>query len=76
MAAAIGAGLPIHEPSGNMILDVGGGTTEVAVISLSGIVYSESSRVGGDRMDESIVQYLKHETEIRIIVSSSLLDPT
>ncbi len=66
MAAAIGAGLPISEPSGNMILDVGGGTTEVAVISLSGIVYSESSRVGGDRMDESIIQYLKEKYNILI----------
>ena len=66
MAAAIGAGLPISEPSGNMILDVGGGTTEVAVISLSGIVYSESSRVGGYRMDESIIQYLKQKYNILI----------
>ena len=66
MAAAIGAGLPISEPSGNMILDVGGGTTEVAVISLSGIVYSESSRIGGDRMDESIIQYLKQKYNILI----------
>lgn len=59
MAAAIGAGLPITEPSGNMIVDIGGGTTEVAVISLSGVVYSKSSRVGGDIMDETIVQYIK-----------------
>ncbi len=66
MAAAIGAGLPISEPSGNMILDVGGGTTEVAVISLSGIVYSESSRVGGYRMDEGIIQYLKQKYNILI----------
>lgn len=54
MAAAIGSGLPITEPSGNMIVDIGGGTTEVAVISLSGIVYSKSVRVGGDKMDEAI----------------------
>ena len=59
MAAAIGADLPITEPSGNMIVDIGGGTTEVAVISLSGIVYSKSSRVGGDIMDETIIQYIK-----------------
>ena len=59
MAAAIGAGLPITEASGNMIVDVGGGTTEVAVISLSGIVYAKSVRVGGDKMDEAIVQYMK-----------------
>lgn len=59
MAAAIGAGLPITEPSGNMIIDIGGGTTEVAVISLAGIVYSNSVRVGGDIMDETIIQYIK-----------------
>jgi len=59
MAAAIGAGLPIEEPVGNMIVDIGGGTTEVAVISLSGIVYSKSIRVAGDEMDEAIVQYIK-----------------
>ncbi len=59
MAAAIGAGLPVAEPSGNMIVDIGGGTTEVAVISLSGIVFSKSTRVGGDKMDEAIVQYAK-----------------
>ena len=61
MAAAIGAGLPITEASGNMIVDIGGGTTEVAVISLSGIVYAKSVRVGGDRMDEAIVQYMKRK---------------
>src|SRR2546427_11283532 len=55
MAAAIGAGLPITEPTGNMVVDIGGGTTEVAVISLSGIVFSKSVRVGGDKMDEAIV---------------------
>ncbi len=59
MAAAIGAGLPVHEPTGNMIVDVGGGTTEVAVISLGGIVTSRSIRVAGDEMDEAIVQYVK-----------------
>jgi rod shape-determining protein MreB len=58
MAAAIGAGLPIHEATGNMIIDIGGGTTEVTVISLGGIVYSKSVRVAGDKMDEAIVQYI------------------
>src|SRR5436190_1937182 len=61
MAAAIGAGLPITEPSGNMIVDIGGGTTEVAVISLAGIVMSKSIRVGGDRMDDAIVQHIKRK---------------
>jgi rod shape-determining protein MreB len=61
MAAAIGAGLPVTEPSGNMVVDIGGGTTEVAVISLSGIVYSQSVRVGGDKMDDAIVAYLKRK---------------
>ena len=55
MAAAIGAGLPVHEPTGNMVVDVGGGTTEVAMISLGGIVTSESIRVGGDEMDQAII---------------------
>ncbi|MDO8475572.1 MAG: rod shape-determining protein [Candidatus Rokubacteria bacterium] len=59
MAAAIGAGLPIQEPGGNMIVDMGGGTTEVAVISLSGIVISKSVRIAGDEMDEAIVQYIR-----------------
>ncbi len=59
MAAAIGAGLPVPEPGGNMIVDIGGGTTEVAVISLAGIVYSKSVRIAGDEMDEAIVQYMK-----------------
>src|SRR3989442_996238 len=59
MAAAIGAGLPIQEPGGNMIVDIGGGTTEVAVISLSGIVYAKSVRIAGDEMDEAIVQYIR-----------------
>ncbi|MGK5093538.1 rod shape-determining protein [Deltaproteobacteria bacterium TL4] len=66
MAAAIGAGLPITEASGNMIVDIGGGTTEVAVISLSGIVYSDSARVGGDKMDETIVQHIKHKYNLLI----------
>src|SRR5512133_1757676 len=61
MAAAIGAGLPVHEPAGNMIVDIGGGTTEVAVISLGGIVASESIRIAGDELDESIVNYVKKE---------------
>lgn len=59
MAAAIGAGLPVHEPTGNMIVDIGGGTTEVAVISLGGIVTAKSVRVAGDKMDEAIIQHLK-----------------
>lgn len=66
MAAAIGAGLPITEASGNMIVDIGGGTTEVAVISLAGIVYAQSVRVGGDKMDESIVQYMKRKYNLLI----------
>jgi rod shape-determining protein MreB len=66
MAAAIGADLPIHEASGNMIVDIGGGTTEVAVISLLGIVYSKSVRVGGDKMDESILNYLKRRFNVLI----------
>jgi rod shape-determining protein MreB len=59
VAAAIGVGLPIHEPSGNMIIDIGGGTTEMAVISLAGIVFSKSIRIGGDEMDDAIIQHLK-----------------
>ncbi|RTZ94329.1 MAG: rod shape-determining protein [Deltaproteobacteria bacterium] len=66
MAAAIGANLPITEASGNMIVDIGGGTTEVAVISLSGIVYSSSVRVAGDKMDEAIVQYVKRHYNLLI----------
>ena len=61
MAAAIGAGLPIHEPTGNMVVDIGGGTTEVAVISLGGIVSSLSIRVGGDELDQSIINWVKRE---------------
>ena len=59
MAAAIGAGMPVSEATGSMVLDIGGGTTEVAVISLNGIVYSESVRIGGDRFDESIINYVR-----------------
>lgn len=66
MAAAIGVGLPIEEPSGNMIVDIGGGTTEVAVISLSGVVYSRSMRVGGDVLDETIVNYIKRKYNLLI----------
>ena len=66
MAAAIGAGLPVHEPTGNMVVDIGGGTTEVAVISLGGIVTSLSVRIGGDEMDESIVQYIKRTYNLLI----------
>jgi rod shape-determining protein MreB len=66
MAAAIGAGLPVQEPAGNMIVDIGGGTTEVAVISLGGIVASESVRVGGDELDEAITQYVKKEYNLAL----------
>ena len=66
MAAAIGAGMPITEPTGNMIVDIGGGTTEVAVISLSGIVFSRSVRVGGDKMDEAISQFIKRKHNLLI----------
>jgi rod shape-determining protein MreB len=66
MAAAIGAGLPVAEPTGSMVLDIGGGTSEVAVISLGGIVVSESIRVGGDEQDEGIVNYCKHEHKLLI----------
>ncbi len=66
MAAAIGAGLTITEPSGNMIVDIGGGTTDIAVISLSGIVYSRSVRVAGNEMDESIIQYIKRKHNLLI----------
>ncbi len=82
MAAAIGVGLPVQEPAGNMIVDIGGGTTEVAVISLAGIVYSRSVRVGGDEMDEAIIQHIKREymlligertaEEIKITMGSAL----
>ncbi len=66
MAAAIGAGLPVHEPTGNMIVDIGGGTTEVAVISLGGIVTSKSIRIAGDEMDEAITNYVKRSYNLMI----------
>jgi len=66
MAAAIGAGLPVHEPTGNMIVDIGGGTTEVAIISLGGIVTSRSIRVGGDELDEAIIQHIKRRYNLMI----------
>lgn len=66
MAAAIGAGLPVEEPTGSMVVDIGGGTTEVAIISLGGIVTAKSIRVGGDELDESIVQYIKREYSLMI----------
>ena len=66
MAAAVGAGLPISEPNGNMIIDIGGGTTEIAVISMGGVVYSHSSKVGGDTMDENIIQYVKKKYNLLI----------
>ena len=66
MAAAIGAGLPVHEPTGNMVVDIGGGTTEVAVISLGGIVTSRSVRIGGDELDEAIIQYIKRTYNLMI----------
>jgi rod shape-determining protein MreB len=71
MAAAIGAGLPVTEPSGSMIVDIGGGTTEVAVISLGGIVYSRSVRVGGDKMDEAIISYIRRNHNLLIGESSA-----
>ena len=71
MASAIGAGLPIQEPSGNMIVDIGGGTTEVAVISLAGIVYSRSIRIAGDEMDEAIIQYIKRKYNLLIGVKTA-----
>ncbi|HEB41546.1 MAG TPA: rod shape-determining protein, partial [Candidatus Dependentiae bacterium] len=84
MAAAIGAGLPVQEPSGNMIVDIGGGTTEVAVISLKSIVFCRSIRVGGDEIDRSIVNYVKRKynlligertaEQIKIEIGSALLD--
>ena len=85
MAAAIGAGLPVHEPTGNMVVDIGGGTSEVAVISLGGIVTSLSVRVGGDELDNAIIQYIKKEyslmlgertaEEIKIAVGSAFPTP-
>ncbi|MCX8030746.1 MAG: rod shape-determining protein [Thermodesulfovibrionales bacterium] len=66
MAAALGVGLPVGEPSGNMIVDIGGGTTDVAVISIDGIVYSKAVRVGGDKMDEAIMAYIKRKYNLMI----------
>jgi len=66
IAAAIGAGLPISDPFGNMVVDIGGGTTDVAVISLNGIVYSESVKVAGDKMDEAIISYIKRKHNILV----------
>ncbi|HEX2043598.1 MAG TPA: rod shape-determining protein [Acidimicrobiales bacterium] len=66
MAAAIGAGLPVHEPTGNMVVDIGGGTTEVAVISLGGIVTSQSVRIGGDELDDAIITYIKKEYSLAL----------
>lgn len=66
MMAAIGAGLPVMEPAGNMVVDIGGGTTDVAVISLAGVVYSKSVRVAGDEMDESIIRYVKQKYNLLI----------
>ena len=85
MAAAIGAGLPVQEPIGNMIVDIGGGTTEVAVISLKSVVFCQSIRVGGDEMDVAIVQYVKRKynlligertaERIKIEIGSAMVDP-
>ena len=66
MAAAIGAGLPVSEASGSMIIDIGGGTTEVAIISLNGIVYSNSVRIGGDRFDQAIINYVRNTKRYEI----------
>ena len=71
MAAAIGAGLPVTEPTGSMVVDVGGGTTEVAVLSLGGIVYSRSVRVGGDKMDEAIIAYIRRNHNLLVGESSA-----
>jgi rod shape-determining protein MreB len=86
MAAAIGAGLPVNEPTGNMIVDIGGGTTDVAIISLGGIVTSRSIRIGGDEMDDSIIHYIKRTynlmigdrtaEEIKIQIGSAYLEDT
>src|SRR5271169_1208271 len=85
MAAAIGAGLTVEDPTGNMIVDIGGGTTEVAIISLKDVVYCKSVRVGGDEMDRAIVQYVKRKynlligektaEEVKIQIGSAMLDP-
>jgi len=71
MAAAIGAGLPVTEPTGSMVVDIGGGTTEVAVLSLGGIVYSRSVRVGGDKMDEAIIGYIRRHHNLLVGESSA-----
>ncbi len=71
MAAAIGAGLPVTEPTGSMVVDIGGGTTEVAVLSLGGIVYSRSVRVGGDKMDEAIIAYIRRNHNVLVGESSA-----
>ncbi len=71
MAAALGAGMPITEPSGNMIVDIGGGTSEIAVISLKGIVQSKSIRIGGDKFDECIAQYIKRKYNLSIGTSAA-----
>ena len=71
MAAAIGARLPIHEPTGSMVVDIGGGTTEVAVLSLGGIVYARSVRVGGDKMDEAIINYIRRTHNLLVGESSA-----
>ncbi|MEQ8699536.1 MAG: rod shape-determining protein, partial [Bauldia litoralis] len=71
MAAAIGAGLPVTEPTGSMVVDIGGGTTEVAVLSLGGIVYSRSVRVGGDKMDEAIIASIRRNHNVLIGESSA-----
>lgn len=86
MAAAIGAGLPVHEPTGNMVVDIGGGTTDIAVLSLGGIVCHTSLRVGGDKFDEAIVRYLRREynlligdrtaEELKIRIGTAYPDPT
>lgn len=86
MAAAIGAGLPVQEPSGNMVIDIGGGTTEVAVISLKSVVFCRSVRVGGDEMDRAIVQYVKRKynlligertaERVKMEIGAALLDST
>src|SRR5690606_14715755 len=66
MAAALGAGLPVHEAHGSMVIDIGGGTTEIAIISLNGVVYASSVRLGGDTFDESIISYLRRNYGILI----------
>ena len=71
MAAAIGAGLPVTEPTGSMVVDIGGGTTEVAVLALGGIVYARSVRVGGDKMDEAVIGYIRRNHNVLIGESSA-----